>query len=250
MFPLVTKVVNWTHSEWLSFPLQRTLAHHHLLLLCLRLCSGADGNGNPIGGLVFSNAFDGKYQQIHEWMMFGEFAKVRREVAISLTPLVSHLPPVSDTEYCFRACKGRDRTAQNLCQHIYDTMGCEWVMPGNYGTGFDSCDGDVALPPGIVGTSTFTQGDAVTPSASPAPATSKCTSTKSLKAAITVSHTAILTTASSAAAASGTSNVVAAAAGAKSSSTAATANGAGDVRPLLAMAVSMTALVAFSLVLV
>lgn len=27
---------------------------------------GADGNGNPIGGLVFSSAF-GELQQIHEW---------------------------------------------------------------------------------------------------------------------------------------------------------------------------------------
>lgn len=27
---------------------------------------GADGNGNPIGGLVFSNAF-GQLQQVHEW---------------------------------------------------------------------------------------------------------------------------------------------------------------------------------------
>jgi hypothetical protein len=27
---------------------------------------GADGNGNPIGGLVFSSAF-GQLQQIHEW---------------------------------------------------------------------------------------------------------------------------------------------------------------------------------------
>lgn len=27
---------------------------------------GADGNGNPIGGLVFSNAF-GELQQVHEW---------------------------------------------------------------------------------------------------------------------------------------------------------------------------------------
>jgi len=27
---------------------------------------GADGNGNPIGGLVFSSAF-GTLEQIHEW---------------------------------------------------------------------------------------------------------------------------------------------------------------------------------------
>lgn len=44
-------------------------------------------------------------------------------------------------------------------------MGCNWVMPGSTGEGFDSCDGDAAFPPGVypVGsagsgtTSTFAQ---------------------------------------------------------------------------------------------
>jgi hypothetical protein len=34
--------------------------------------AGADGNGNPIGGLVFSSAFtgDGSMVQMHEWTNF------------------------------------------------------------------------------------------------------------------------------------------------------------------------------------
>lgn len=32
--------------------------------------------------------------------------------------------------------------APTFCQHIYDVMGCEWNMPGNYGLGFDNCQGD------------------------------------------------------------------------------------------------------------
>lgn len=121
---------------------------------------GADGNGNPIGGLVFTTALssDGEtYQQVHEWMQFVAF-----------------------NEFCMRACKGKSATAQANCQHVYDTMGCDWVMPGNYQPGFDSCDGDVGPAPGVYGTSTFMQGDAVTPSAHPAPKSSNCSPVSSI----------------------------------------------------------------------
>ncbi|KAI0355847.1 hypothetical protein OH77DRAFT_267651 [Trametes cingulata] len=112
---------------------------------------GADGNGNPIGGLVFSSAF-GSIQQMHEWTNF-----------------------VSDSEFCFRACKDGPK-APALCQHIYDVMGCEWNMPGNYAPGsFDRCLGDTGEPMGVYGTSTFHQGDPTTPPAHPAPPTSSCT---------------------------------------------------------------------------
>lgn len=32
--------------------------------------------------------------------------------------------------------------APALCNHIYDLMGCDWNMPGNYNPGFDACAGD------------------------------------------------------------------------------------------------------------
>jgi len=112
---------------------------------------GADGNGNPIGGLVFSNAF-GELEQIHEWTNF-----------------------MSSTQFCFRACKAGPN-ATTYCQHIYDVMGCAWNMPGNYDAGvFERCMGDDGEPMGIYGTSTFKQGQSTTPSAHTAPATSICT---------------------------------------------------------------------------
>lgn len=74
--------------------------------------------GNPIGGLVFSSAF-GQLAQVHEWTNF-----------------------MSDSEFCFRACKDGPR-APALCQHIYDVMGCAWNMPANYNPGvFEGCKGD------------------------------------------------------------------------------------------------------------
>ncbi|OBZ67652.1 hypothetical protein A0H81_12193 [Grifola frondosa] len=117
---------------------------------------GADGNGNPIGGLVFSSAF-GSLAQMHEWTNY-----------------------MSDTEFCFRACKDGPN-APALCQHIYDVMGCMWNMPGNYNPGtFERCLADSGEPMGVYGTSTFFQGEPTTPSAHPAPNSSSCTTFTSI----------------------------------------------------------------------
>ncbi|KAA1472488.1 hypothetical protein DENSPDRAFT_859484 [Dentipellis sp. KUC8613] len=125
---------------------------------------GADGNGNPIGGLVFSSAFTGQPLQLHEWTNF-----------------------VSDTEFCFRGCKDGPN-APALCQHIYDVMGCDWNMPGNYGNGsFDRCKADSGEPMGVYGGSTFHQGDPATPAAHPAPASSSCTTLTSIGNGLAVS---------------------------------------------------------------
>jgi len=110
---------------------------------------GADGNGNPVGGLVYGNTFSASLQY-HEWTSF-----------------------ISDTEFCFRACTGPN-AAEN-CQHIYDVMGCFWNMPANYDAGtFESCLGDDDLPMGVYGTSTWFQGVSPTPPAHPAASSSNC----------------------------------------------------------------------------
>ncbi|GJJ15047.1 hypothetical protein Clacol_009322 [Clathrus columnatus] len=78
---------------------------------------GGNGNGNPIGGLVFGNSF-GQSLQYHEWIIF-----------------------ISDSEFCFRACAGPSAT--QLCNYIYEEMGCEWNMPANYSSDvFENCLGD------------------------------------------------------------------------------------------------------------
>ncbi|EJT97838.1 hypothetical protein DACRYDRAFT_24793 [Dacryopinax primogenitus] len=111
---------------------------------------GADGLGNPIGGLVFGTSF-GVLQQYHEWTNFMWYGG-----------------------FCFRACvDGPD--ASVYCNHIYDTLGCGWNMPGNYSSGvFESCQADNTEPMGVYvndgTTSTFFQGQPSTPDAhTPAP---------------------------------------------------------------------------------
>jgi len=142
---------------------------------------GADGKGNPIGGLVFGNSY-GKMQQYPEWTNF-----------------------MSATEFCIRACNPAGPNATKYCAHRYDIMGCEWNMPGNYGrTTFDTCQADSGEPMGIytnakvtitpsasvsgaspspyVKTTTITwhQGQKPTPAAHPKPKVSNCVKAKSI----------------------------------------------------------------------
>ncbi|KAF9477745.1 macrofage activating glycoprotein [Pholiota conissans] len=112
---------------------------------------GADGRGNPIGGLLYGNTF-GSGLQYHEWTSF-----------------------LSDTEFCIRACVGARATA--LCNHVYDIMGCYWNIPASYASNvYEDCSGDAALPMGVYGTSTWVQGHKPTPSAHPQPKSSSCKS--------------------------------------------------------------------------
>ncbi|KAK0548402.1 hypothetical protein OC861_000547 [Tilletia horrida] len=88
---------------------------------------GATGLGNPVGGNVTSNV-SGKDVFYDEWMNY-----------------------ISYNQVCFRICTAASSkiSAALECEHIYDVMGCNWVMPGDYTDNvFDSCDGDAAYPPG------------------------------------------------------------------------------------------------------
>ncbi|KAJ7279298.1 hypothetical protein C8J57DRAFT_1434003 [Mycena rebaudengoi] len=149
---------------------------------------GAFGSGNPIGGNVTTNVVDGENEPIAEWMLF-----------------------ISAGQFCLRACTNANSTysAAAMCEHKLDVMGCNFVMPGTYnppGT-FESCDADVAYPPGwyptVVGGTTsfstfaqyftgvytgndgqptpYTVGDTVTPTAvATIPSSSNCVTTATI----------------------------------------------------------------------
>ncbi|PWN47024.1 hypothetical protein IE53DRAFT_364980 [Violaceomyces palustris] len=121
---------------------------------------GADGNGNPVGSLVFSNAFGQGLVQMHEWMSF-----------------------MSATDACFRACSDGN-LATTYCPHIYDELGCAWNMPVNNDSPgqFENCEGDDAQQIGVYEVngkkSTFYQSQTLlgtpVPPAHPAPSSSNC----------------------------------------------------------------------------
>lgn len=114
---------------------------------------GADGTGNPRGGLVYHNG-----QQVQEWNSF-----------------------ISDTEFCIRVCPTSDPDSWQWCQHIYDTEGCDWNHPSdNKAQTFDTCQGDGSdLPPGVYsngqgGLSTYHHEDGPAPTGHAAGASSQC----------------------------------------------------------------------------
>jgi len=93
---------------------------------------GQDGRGNPIGGLIFSNAFpsntggNSSYQQSRHWTYF-----------------------IGGNTFCAKACDDTQPNAEALCQHIYDRIGCAYNAPNNAKNGtFESCQGADMSPVG------------------------------------------------------------------------------------------------------
>ncbi|MCO5590148.1 hypothetical protein L7F22_044117 [Adiantum nelumboides] len=105
---------------------------------------GADGRGNPHGGLVYTRnakGREGKWIQSKEWANF-----------------------MSATEFSIRACYGPNAT--NYCPHILDTMGSQFNHPGNYDLGyFDNCEAESGEFPLIYNGKPFQQGDKPIPKA-------------------------------------------------------------------------------------
>jgi len=97
---------------------------------------GAYGSGNPIGGNVTTDITpSGGVLDVAEWMLYIDY-----------------------DQFCLRVCTNANSTysAAFMCWHELDEMGCEFVMPGNYnfnGT-FETCEADVAYPPGWYPTAT------------------------------------------------------------------------------------------------
>jgi len=90
---------------------------------------GADLDGNPLGGLVFSNNLPSSTSnaivQVNNWSNF-----------------------VGGGIFCIKACDPKV-TSPDYCENIYDTEGCFFNMPATYAPNeFTSCEGDNQLPPG------------------------------------------------------------------------------------------------------
>ncbi|KAG5642762.1 hypothetical protein DXG03_002141 [Asterophora parasitica] len=91
---------------------------------------GADLRGNPMGGLIFSNAFSGggdNYQQVIEWHNF-----------------------MGGNAFCLKVCDPAGPNAAHFCEHRLDRIGCAYNAPNNAQNGtFESCLGDNQDYPGV-----------------------------------------------------------------------------------------------------
>jgi len=91
---------------------------------------GTDDRGNPIGGLLFTNAFTkspGQFKQAVEWHSW-----------------------MGANFFCIKACDPTNPDAARLCEHIYDRLGCNYNAPSNaHDRVFESCEGDDQDFPGV-----------------------------------------------------------------------------------------------------
>ncbi|GBE88113.1 hypothetical protein BKA93DRAFT_739117 [Sparassis latifolia] len=96
---------------------------------------GADLLGNPMGALVYSNAFprgntnNDSYTQVVEWVQF-----------------------IGNGEMCIKICNPTTATADNvgLCNNIYDEIGIDYNCPNPAKNGtFVVCDADSMNPVGV-----------------------------------------------------------------------------------------------------
>ncbi|TCD67334.1 hypothetical protein EIP91_000255 [Steccherinum ochraceum] len=95
---------------------------------------GQDARGNPIGGLVYSNAFstDGSPSQIQWWTEF-----------------------IGSNQFCLKICKPGGNVS-GYCQHTLDRIGLAYNCPSKYTIGggapdgvFETCDSDLMGVPGV-----------------------------------------------------------------------------------------------------
>jgi len=93
---------------------------------------GQDGEGNPMGGLVYSNAFksnggnNATFQQAQHWSFF-----------------------IGDNYVCGKICDQTGSNPQGLCNNIYDRLGCDYNVPSAVQNGtYTVCDGDDMTPVG------------------------------------------------------------------------------------------------------
>ncbi|KAF9037500.1 hypothetical protein BJ165DRAFT_559683 [Panaeolus papilionaceus] len=88
---------------------------------------GADLRGNPMGGVMFSNAWTGQYVQAVEWTNF-----------------------MGSNAFCLKACDPAGPNAAHFCEHIYDRIGCAFNAPNAAQDKiFESCDAENADYPGV-----------------------------------------------------------------------------------------------------
>ncbi|KIM23299.1 hypothetical protein M408DRAFT_264232 [Serendipita vermifera MAFF 305830] len=88
---------------------------------------GADQRGNPLGGLLFTNAWSNGYTQAVEWHNF-----------------------MGGGAFCLKACDPSRPNAAHYCEHVFDRIGCKYNAPASYAEGvFESCQGESQDFPGV-----------------------------------------------------------------------------------------------------
>ena len=108
---------------------------------------GADEQGNPLGGIVFTNAFGKSSNSFKQIAQSGNFTNDQQ-----YTQVIEWIDFIGSGMFCLKMCNPNDPDAAQLCQHIYDEIGCAYNALANYGAingTFEVCDSEDMAPPGI-----------------------------------------------------------------------------------------------------
>jgi len=140
---------------------------------------GDDEQGNPLGGIVFTNGFGMNTQQ------FTQQFQSNSTPSTKFTQVIEWVDFIGNGMFCLKMCNPSDSQDALLCNHIYDRVGCTYNAPADYlhvnGT-FQVCDSDDMTFPGVYVsdgiTTTWTQGPEGVPVMPPytptIPASSNC----------------------------------------------------------------------------
>jgi len=120
---------------------------------------GADEQGNPLGGIVFSNAYGTNANA------FDSALKAKQNGSSTYTQVIEWIDFIGGGVFCLKMCNPSYANSPKLCNHIYDRIGCTYNALADYGSingTFQVCDSDDMTPPGeytVNGVSmTWTQG--------------------------------------------------------------------------------------------
>ncbi|KAF8316440.1 hypothetical protein DL93DRAFT_781354 [Clavulina sp. PMI_390] len=115
---------------------------------------GADERGNPLGGLVYTNAFpsnngnNNTFQQVIEWHKYVFI--MSWHVLFNLAHWYVTSSFMGSEQFCFKICDPSVPNSKVYCNNIFDRTGCTFVAPAPYTEGvFEVCDSDNMDPVGI-----------------------------------------------------------------------------------------------------
>jgi len=115
---------------------------------------GADQQGNPLGGLLYTQAFTKSIKATQFDQNFKNGTLINSDEEEGIQEWVVF---IGNNMVCAKACTNTDPNRAALCNHIYDEIGCSYNAVADYsqinGT-FTVCDSTDMGPPGI-----FTQAD-------------------------------------------------------------------------------------------
>jgi len=108
---------------------------------------GDDEQGNPLGGIVFTNGFGMNAASFQQVASSGNFTNNQQ-----YTQVIEWIDFIGSGMFCLKMCNPADPQAAQLCAHTYDEIGCSFNAIANYGAingSFEVCDSDDMLAPGV-----------------------------------------------------------------------------------------------------